>query len=420
MTRDAVFTAIDVGTSKVLTLIARRGPMDDVEILGAGLAPSAGMRKGAVVDAGAAQESVRASIADARQAAGVQINSAFVNVSGVHVEAHPCWGALHSLRQNAPITGAELHRALEAAYPSQLPTTMHVLHKLPRMYVVDGLNDVRNPVGLHALRLDVEALCVAGEAAPTKALVSVIQNARVRVEKLVASPLAAAEAVLGHDDMERGVALLDIGSGVTTIALYRQGALWNASTLPLGGNQFTSDLSLALTIPFPAAEELKLRYGQAALDLMDNEPIVLQDVEEQGNVRVDRRTITRFLHDRAGELFRLAGIKLQGFGYPNLPPGGIVLTGGGSNLKGIERVARQVLGSPVRFALPENPPGLPYDLRDPAFSAGVGTLLWAMKQPRSPEAGREQERNVRFNAGYAQANAGPLSWLKGRMSKVAS
>lgn len=419
MTKDVTITAIDVGSAKVLTIIGRCNEWGGAEVLGAGLAPTAGMRKGVVVDAGEAREAIHASFVDARNAAGVSPASAFVTVSGVHLEGYLSWGALHSLRQNAPLTPSELARAVQAAHPADLPPAKRLLHKLPRVYSVDGLRGVRNPLGMHALQLEAETICVAGDAASIGALVGAVENTRVRVEGLVAAPIAAAEAVLTDDEMERGVVLMDIGAGVTTLAVYHHGSLWNAAVLPLGGNQFTSDLSVALNISFESAEEIKVGHGQAALDLMGDEAVVVEDTVEGRMVRVERRTVARYLHDRAGELFRLAALKLRGFYYVNLPPAGLVLTGGGSNLRGIERVARQVLGSPVRFGCPEDS-ALPYDLRDPAFSAGVGALNWASMQPRSMESVREEQRRVKFNASYAQANAGPLSWLKGRMSKVAS
>lgn len=418
MAKDVTIAVIDVGSSKVLTIIGRPDGMGGVDVLGAGLAPSVGIRKGVVIDAGEARESIRESVNDARSAAGVPASSAFVTVSGGHLEAHPCWGSLHSMNEEAAVTSLELVRAVEAAQPEGLSPRKEILHKLPRVYSIDGLKGVRNPIGMHALRIDVETVCVTAESASVNAVVSAVDSARVRVEGVVTVHVATAEAVLSHDDMERGVALMDIGGGVSTVSVFRNGALWNAGVLPLGGNQFTSDLSLALNIAPETAEELKVRYGQAALDVMGDESVEIDSAPDGRLVRVERRTIARYLHERAGELFRLADKKLNEFGFPSLPPAGLVLTGGGSALRGVERVARQQLGAPVRFACPEDP-ALPYDLRDPAFSAGVGALYWAASQPRSARSVREDHRRQQFNDSYAQANAGPLSWLKGRMSKVA-
>ena len=310
-----------MGSSKVLTIIGRPDGMGGVDVLGAGLAPSVGIRKGVVIDAGEARESIRESVNDARSAAGVPASSAFVTVSGGHLEAHPCWGSLHSMNEEAAVTSLELVRAVEAAQPEGLSPRKEILHKLPRVYSIDGLKGVRNPIGMHALRIDVETVCVTAESASVNAVVSAVDSARVRVEGVVAVHVATAEAVLSHEDMERGVALMDIGGGVSTVSVFRNGALWNAGVLPLGGNQFTSDLSLALNIAPETAEELKVRYGQAALDVMGDESVEIDSAPDGRLVRVERRTIARYLHERAGELFRLADKKLNEFGFPQPAPG---------------------------------------------------------------------------------------------------
>ena len=381
MAKDVTFAVIDVGTSKVLTLIGRRNDHGGAEVLGAGLAPSGGIHKGVVVDAGAAAESIRESLADARDAAGVPATSAFITVSGGHVETHACWGTLHSMGQDAAITAAELGRAVAAASPKDLSPRKQIIHKLPRTYSIDGLKGVRNPVGMHALRIDVETLCVTGESASVRALVGAVESARVRVEGIVAVPVALAEAVLSQDERERGVALMDIGGGVTTVAVYRHGTLWNAGALPLGGNQFTTDLSLALNVAPATAEELKIRFGQAALDVMGDESVELESEADRRLIRVERRTLARYLHERAGELFRLADRKLNEFGYPNLPPSGIVLTGGGSALRGIETRRSSAARFPRAVRIPRGPGPAPRPAR-PRFSAGVGALYWASRQPR--------------------------------------
>lgn len=419
MARDVTIAVIDVGTSKALTLIGRGDGAGGAEILGAGLAPAAGIHKGVVVDSGQARESIRESVADAVYAAGVRASSAFVTFSGSHVETTVCWSELHSLGQDAAVTDAELARAVDGAHPAGLSPRREVLHKMPRTYAIDGLKGVRNPIGMHALHIDVETVCVTAESASLRALTGAVEDARVRVQGLVANPVAVAEAVLTEDERERGVALLDIGGGVTTVAIYRQGVLWNAGALPLGGNQFTSDLSLAFNIVPETAEELKVRHGQAAVDVMGDDTSIEIDSPADGRlVRVERRAIARYLHDRADELFRLAGRKLRDLGFPTLPPAGVVLTGGGASLRGIERVARLTMGGPVRFAVPEDS-RLPHDLRDPAFSAGVGALQWAARRPRPREWTREEERRQKFSTSYAQANAGPLSWLKDQMGRAA-
>jgi cell division protein FtsA len=216
-----------------------------------------------------------------------------------------------------------------------------------------------------------------------------------------------------------GVTLVDIGGGATTVSVYQQGALWNAAVLPLGGYQFTTDLAVALNTPYATAEEVKLRHGQASLDNIDDENVEIQAFGDRRTVRVERRVISRYLHDRAEELFRLIGMKVRGFGFPALPPAGIVLTGGGATLPGIERVARRILGTPVRISGPEGLNGLPEGMIDPAYVASAGTLLWGTRHLASIDSARKEERRLNKNSGYAQNNAGPLSWFRERVRKVA-
>ncbi len=419
MTKDIVHTAIDVGTSKVSTLIAHRHSNGDVDVLGVGLAPSEGLRKGVVVNIQEAQEAIRISVAEAKRSAGVSPTSAYVGVSGSHIEAFPRWGSLRSLMYNSPLSSSEIDRAVDAAYPAELPPENQVLHLIPRLYAVDGLKGVRNPVGMHAQRLDVETLCIVGQSAPIQNLVTAVESTKINVRALVASAVSAGEASLSRDEKEMGVTLVDIGGGATTVSVYQQGTLWNSVVLPLGGYQFTTDLAVALNTPYDVAEEVKLRHGQATLDTIDDENVEVMAFGDRRTVRVERRVISRYLHDRAEELFRLVGLKVRGFGFPALPPAGIVLTGGGANLPGIERVARRILGTPVRIGSPMGINGLPEGMQDPAYVATVGTLLWGTRHLASIDSVRKEERRLNKTTGYAQNNAGPLSWLRERVRRVA-
>jgi len=419
MTKDIVHTAIDVGTSKVSTLIAHRHANGDVDVLGVGIAPSEGLRKGVVVNIQEAEDAIHNSVAEAKRSAGVNPSSAYVGVSGSHIEVFPRWGSLRSLMYNAPLSPSEIDRAVDAAFPAELPPENQVLHLIPRLYAVDGLKGVRNPVGMHAQRLDVETLCIVGQTAPIQNLVTAVENTKINVRALVASPVSTGEASLSRDEKEMGVTLVDIGGGATTVSVYQQGCLWNAAVLPLGGYQFTTDLAVALNTPYDTAEEVKLRHGQASLDTIDDENVEIQAFGDRRTVRVERRVISRYLHDRAEELFRLIGLKVKGFGFPAMPPAGIVLTGGGANLPGIERVARRILGTPVRTAGPVGVDGLPEGMLDPAYVASAGVLLWGTRHLASLDSVRREERRLNKTSGYAQNNAGPLSWLRERVRKVA-
>ena len=419
MTRDVVHTAIDVGTSKVSTLVAHRHLNGDVDVLGVGIAQSAGLRKGVVVNIQEAQEAIQNSVTEAKRSAGVNFTSAYVSVSGSHIEVFPRWGSLRSMMYNSPLSPSEIDRAVDAAYPAELPPENQVLHLIPRLYTVDGLRGVRNPVGMHAQRLDVETLCVVGQTAPIQNLVTAVENAKISVKALVAPAVSTGEAVLSRDEGEMGVTVVDIGGGATTVSVYQQGCLWNAAVLPLGGYQFTTDLAVALNTPYDTAEEVKLRHGLATLDTIDDDNVEIQAFGDRRTVRVERRVISRYLHDRAEELFRLVGIKVKGFGFPAFPPAGIVLTGGGANLPGIDRVARRILGTPVRIGSPTGINGLPEGMQDPAYVATAGALLQGIRHLSSIDSVRKEGRRLNRDNGYTQFNAGPLNWLRERVRKVA-
>jgi cell division protein FtsA len=291
-----------------------------------------------------------------------------------------------------------------------------VLHLIPRLYAVDGLKGIRNPVGMHALRLDVETLCIVSASAAVQNLVHATENAGLKSRGVVFSALAAGEATLTRDEKEMGVVLVEIGGGATTVALFQQGTLWNAAVLPVGGHQFTTDLAVALNAPYEVAEKVKLHHGQANLDGIGDDYVELQAFGDRRTVRVERREICRFLQDRAEELFRLVQLKVSEFGLPAIPPAGIVLSGGGASLPGIDKVARRIVASPVRIGTPSGMQDLPQGMESPAYNASVGTVLWGVRNlASSREVGQRGGRRTAMSNGHARAGGGPLGWLKGRL-----
>ncbi len=425
MPKDILHTALDVGTSKVSTIVSRLQADGTPELMGVGFSPSEGMRKGVVVNIQEAQEAIRGSVAEAARSAGVPSQSAYIGTSDSQVDIFPRWGSLRSVVHNTPLTHSEIDRAVEAAFPAELPPEKQVLHQIPRLYAVDGLKGIRNPVGMHALRLDVETLCIVSATAPIQNLVHAAEGVGLQSRGVVFSALAAGEATLTRDEKEMGVVLVEIGGGTTTVALFQQGTLWNTAVLPVGGHQFTTDLAVALNTPYDIAEGVKIHHGQANMDGIGDDHVELQAFGDRRTVRVERREICRFLHDRAEELCRLVQIKVGDFGFPSMPPAGVVLSGGGATLRGIDRVARRVFGSPVRVGSPSGLDALPQGMDSPAYNASVGTLLWGIRNLASQNVGaRSDRRAVRSNGharanGHAGAGGGPLSWLKERVKGAA-
>ena len=420
MARDSLHAAIDLGTSKVTTLMARLGRDGVPELIGVGISPSQGVRKGVVVNIQEAQDSVRESVDEAIRSSGVSSPGAHVGITGDHLRMSVRRASVRSPYYNAPITSDAIDRSIQAIKPLDLPPEQQLLHIVPLSYAVDGLKGVRNPIGMHALRLDLEALCVVGGSAPVQNLSRAVAGSKVVVRSLVASSLAVGESVLTRDEKEMGVVLLEIGGGATTVSVFQQGRLCNAVVLPVGGYQFTTDLSVALNSPFDIAEEVKLRFGHVIPEEIGGEQVEVEAFGDRRTVKVERREVCRYLHDRAEEILRLAALKVSEFGFPAMLPAGIVLTGGGASLPGMEKLARRIFNKPIRLGLPGGLEGLPDGLEDPAYAASVGTLLWGVQNSEMPK--EPLKRGYQSNGvtnGHHAGSGGLMGWFKGRGARHA-
>jgi cell division protein FtsA len=262
-------------------------------------------------------------------------------------------------------------------------------------YDVDGVSGVRNPVGLHADRVQVEAHVVLGDAMTLKNTVKAVESGRVAVKSLVLQSLASAEATLTGDEREMGAVLVDIGSGTTDLIIYRQGSPWYSSVIPVGGDQLTKDLSVALGISVYLAEEVKLKWGHALPEIiLGEEEVVIPSFQGQPRRVFQRKKIAEPLNARVLELLKLILLQVRQSGLRQLPPGGLVITGGCSELPGMQELAKQTMGGPVRVAYPSGISGLPTHLRKPAYSAAVGLLLWGIKHQGEKRPYRNGQRAV--------------------------
>jgi len=374
-------TSIDVGTSKICTLVSRLTSQGVIELLGVGMSRSLGLKKGVVVNIEEARESIRASVNEAARASLTNSHHAVLGVTGSHLEMSTRWGMIKSPFYNAPLTAEVIQESIESARPQGLPPEKQILHLVPQTYSVDGLKGVRNPMGMHALRLDVETFCIVGGRTPIQNLIHSVENPGIQTKSLVMSGIAAGEACLTRDEKEMGVVLIDLGAGVTTITMFRNGSIVNAAVLPVGGHQFTTDLAVALNTPYDVAEELKLRHGQANAEDIGEERVEVQAFGDRRTVKVEKRLVCQYLKDRSEEVMHLAHMKVKDFGAIAMPVAGLVLTGGVANLPGIDKVARQVFNVPARIGVPEGLNDLPDGMNDPSYTTSVGILLWGMRRP---------------------------------------
>jgi cell division protein FtsA len=394
LARETFYTAVDIGTTKICSLVARVGTEGELKVLGFGNVPAQGVLKGRIENLSEAQEAVGLSLEEAqRYISRGSISGAYVGVSGSHLTCLNIKDAMTDSQDMGGITGHQLRHLLQASYP-QVDPSQQVLHIIPIGYEVDGLPGVRNPTGLHAKQVTVEAHVVLGDAAILKNSVRAVEFNKIPVKSLVAHSLASAEATLTGDEREMGVMLADIGGGTTDVALYRQGSPWFSAVIPVGGNQLTRDLAAALHVPYYRAEELKVKWGNALTDLIRaDEEVVVPGFQGEPQRVIKRRAMCEPLQMRLAELLKLAILRVNQAGLRHMPSSGLVLTGGCAEMPGIRELAQKITGGPVRVASPLGIAGLPAELRKPAFSASVGILLWGIKHQSDGQPYRSEQRS---------------------------
>jgi cell division protein FtsA len=375
--RSRTIAAIDVGTTKVCTAIADMGDSGFPRIVGVGITPSLGLHKGLVVNINEARESIRESVRKAEQSSNYKVESAYVGVTGRHVTSLNNRGVVAITRNDRVVRPDDLKRVLASAQSIKVPSDRKLLHVIPRAYAVDGQLGVKNPVGMHGFRLDVETHVITAAITSIQNLVKCIRSIGIDIEDLVLEPLASSEAVLTDDEKEVGVVLADIGGGTTDIAVFKDGSIWHTSILPVAGYQLTRDVSIGLGLPFDVAEEMKKRYGSVM-------PVYEGRTENtaisQDGHGVSYQDLCDIIRARVEEILKLILLELPNSEYETLVPAGLVLTGGSSNLAGMATLGRDILQLPVRIGSPANVGGISDVLADPAYATSVGLLLWGAKQ----------------------------------------
>ena len=413
MARDTFYTAVDIGTDKVTSIMARVGTEGELKVLGTGVVTSKGMQRGRIENIEEVQETVRAAMEEAQRYVGNGAPSGvYTSVTGTHLSSLNTKEVVDNPDDVGDISGKLLDRLLRGSFPDVGPN-QEVLHVIPIGYHVDGMSGIRNPVGLHGNLVEVEAHVVMGESVALKNTTKVIEANKATVKQMVLHSLASAEATLSGDEREMGVVLVDIGGGTTDIVIYRQGQPWYSAVIPLGGSQLTRDLSVALKTPLYMTEEMKIKWGSVMPELVAaEEEVVIPSFQGQPKHSLSRRILCSPLHDRMLELIKLIVLKVRQSGLRELPTGGLVLTGGGSEMTGLADLVQKTLGGSVRIAYPEGIAGLPAQLRKPAFSAAVGLLLWGIKH--------QGETRSSLNGGRSIMGSKSWRWGLGRKKATAT
>jgi cell division protein FtsA len=375
-------SAIDVGTTKVCTLIAEVGDSGQMRIAGVGNVPSRGLHKGMVVNINEARESIRESIKRAEQTSGYRVDSAYVGVTGRHITGKNNRGVVAVTRNDRLVRPDDLRRVLQSAQSLKVTSEQKLLHLIPRSYAVDGQEGVQNPIGMHGFKLDVETHVITAAISSVQNLIKCIRGVGVDVEDLVFEALASSEAVLTEDEKQVGVILADIGGGTTDISVFKDGSIWHTAIIPVAGYQMTRDIAIGLGLPFEVAEEMKKKYG-TAMAVYESKSDTNDAISTgQNGHQISYQGLCDIVRARIEEVLRLIILELPRGEQDLLVPGGLVLTGGSANLSGIDALGRDILRMPVRVGAPLPIHGLGDNLTDPSYSTAVGLLLWGIK-PKS-------------------------------------
>lgn len=377
-----VISAIDVGTTKICTIIGNLDSGGNIQVLGVGVVPSHGLHKGMVINVEEAKESITESVKRAEQASGLRMESAYVGVTGRHISSVNSHGVVAIPRNDRLVRGNDLRRVLASSQQITIPDDRRILHAIPRGYALDNQERIKNPVGMHGFRLDVETHIITAAIASVQNLVKCIRSVGVEIEDLILEPLASGEAVLTPEEAEVGVILADVGGGTTDIAVFKDGSIYHTSIIPVAGYQVTSDLSIGLGLPFEIAEAMKKKYGNVYPDGLTKSQESTLSVEDGHSVSY--RDLCNIIKVRMEELLRLILLEMPDSNYASLAPAGLVLTGGTSKLAGLEALARSAIRTQTRIGEPMGVYGITDILHDPAHSTGVGLLLWGIRNQGKP------------------------------------
>jgi cell division protein FtsA len=383
--------AIDIGTTKVCTLIGDLDGDGLPRVLGVGVTTSRGMSRGAIDNMAEVTASVRRSIQIAEQSAGgIPVATATVGLAGGHIGGLNNKGLTALPHANRPITDDDVERALDSARTIAIPSNREVIHVLPRHYIVDGTEQVSNPVGMHGHRLDVEAHVITGAVSAMQNLKRCVTDTGIGLDELVLEQLASLESVLDDEERRHGVIMADIGGGTTDIAVVLNNAVYHTCVLAVGGNSITNDLVVGLRTPFHAAEEAKEIYGHAIPSAVNADEMVdLDAFGADGRRSVNRRRLCEIVQARMEEILENIGNEVRRVGLTDLAAAGLVLTGGAANLEGIEQLAAEVLHMPVRVAYPHEVSGKKELIVNPAFATSIGLLSWAARERGLRPVGEE-------------------------------
>jgi len=396
MPKNNYIVGLDIGTKKTAAIIGEITEDKKIEIIGIGTTDSRGLRKGVVVNLEATVNAIKKAQEEAELMAGVEIDKAFVGISGAHIKSFNSRGVIAVSGKNKEITPEDIERVIDQSKAVSIPPDREIIHIIPQEFVVDEQDGIKDPLGMSGIKLEVNVHIVTSATTSVQNLKTCIERAGIEIERIVLNQIAASSSILTHDEMELGVGMIDMGGGTTEIAIFERGSLWYTSIIPIGGDNFTNDIAVGLRTPIPEAEKIKKKFGCVSSPLLDEQDTI--EVPSVGRGKkpriLSRQLLADIIQPRAEEIFRLVDNDIKRMGYEKSLNSGIVLTGGTALLEGLEEVAEEIFDLPVRRGDPSGIGGLAERVNTPDYAASVGLILFGYDQWKEKTLSKDRKRSL--------------------------
>lgn len=396
---------LDIGTSKIVAIVAKVKSEGTMEVIGVGMYESSGMKKGMVVNIDATVAAIQRALGDAELMADCKIREVYTGIAGSHIKSSNANGMVKI--KDREVAQADIDRAVETASSLSMPSDQQILHILEQEFSIDGQRDIKKPLGMSGMRLEVEVHIVTGAVAAAQNIMKCVHRCGLEVREMILQPLASSKAVLSDDERDLGVCLVDIGGGTTDVAIFTGGAIRHTAVIPIAGDQITNDIAMALRTPTSDAEDIKIKYGCALRQLAGDGPISVPGVGERDVRMLSRQILAEVIEPRVEELYLLVQAELRRSGFESLLSSGIVITGGSSAMQGMVELGEEIFHMPVRLGLPSYVGGLSDVVKTPRFSTGIGLLLYGLEQYQHNQATRQHSNS------FSDVLSSMKAWFKG-------
>ena len=397
-----LIVGLDIGTSKIVAVVAEGAPDGRLNVLGVGAQEARGLSRGVVVNIEDTVQAISKVIQEVELMADCKVKDVYTGIAGSHIRSFNSNGMVAI--KDKEVSPGDIDRVIETARAMPIPAEQEILHILTQEFVIDGQDGIREPIGMSGMRLEVKVHIVTGAISAAQNIVKCVRRCGLDVNDLVLQPLASSYAVLSEDEKDLGVCLIDIGGGTTDIAVWAQGAIRHTAVIPIAGNQVTNDIAMALRTPTRDAEDIKRRSGCALADLANPEEVIeVAGVDDRPSRKLSRRALADVIQPRVEELFEIVQAELRRSGYENVLSSGIVITGGSAAMPGMIELGEEIFHMPVRLGEPKYSGPLVDVIKSPRYATAFGLILEAYNQRKRGQQVREKQGGVKDVFGAMRA-----------------